>query len=217
VELQDTGLTPVEIIENHSHFAAARGGSLNNSSFYSSVAQADHASTVSRSSGQGVVTPLQPAPQAGVRPDSPPLGAPTYEAGPGGAGSVGSAAAGVGTGAAAARGVSGVSGLSERDRVHLRQISDTTVSSVDTRGQASLDQPRGGPRSPGLVPSTQPPPLFAGTPPVSPPSPGREGDDYMNPRRAPSVPGVSPGAASTSSPLRRSVFQENEEDMDGRR
>jgi len=154
-----------------------------------------------------------------VRPDSPPLGAPTYEAGPGGAGSIGTAAAGVGTGAAPARGVSGVSGLSDRDRVHLRQISDTTVSSVGTRGQASLEQPRASlpPAAAAASSSSSPAPFASALPLVSPPSPAREGDDYMHPRRAPTVPGLSPGAASTSSPLRRSYFLENEEDMDGRK
>ncbi|OIW28364.1 hypothetical protein CONLIGDRAFT_654659 [Coniochaeta ligniaria NRRL 30616] len=126
-ELQDTGLTPVEIINRHSHLGRGSShlGSLNDPSNYSSITQTDHASTVSRSSHtpnnnpsrQDVLLPLPSPPDASPdleRPDSPPLGA---------AGNYFVSAPGGGKVA------SGVSEVSERDRAHLRQISDATVSS----------------------------------------------------------------------------------------
>ncbi len=141
----------MEIINRHSHL-----GSLNDPSNYSSIIQTDHASTVSRSSGaahtpnpasisrQDVPSPPEiPSPDLS-RPDSPPLGthydvvsAPvspqatgqtqqTQQTGPR---QQGGAAGGEGRQVG-----SGVSEGSERDRAHLRQISDATVSSVGTHG-----------------------------------------------------------------------------------
>lgn len=131
-ELHDTGLTPVEIINRHSHL-----GSLNDPSNYSSITQTDHASTVSRSSGAAphpasVSRPELPSPDP--RPDSPPLGTYYDVSAP-----VSPQATGQGqqqaTGGEGGRKVeSDVSAFSERDRAHLRQISDATVSSVGSQG-----------------------------------------------------------------------------------
>ena len=195
-ELQDTGLTPVEIINRHSHL-----GSLNDPSNYSSTTQTDHASTVSRSSGAAAAhtTPNHPAavsrerhelpsPPTEVpspdelmtRPDSPPLGREYRVAAEGGVGGTQQQQEGVqgqsGGGSEGQRGVtSGVSEVSERDRAHLRQISDATVSSVGTQGGGDRVLPEGG----GRV--------------------------------------VSAGGAGprTTSPLRRSIFRESREDMGG--
>ncbi len=190
-------MTPVEIINKHSHFAQNRG-SVHNSSHYSSIAQADHASSISYVSGARSVQLAPTASYSDHRPDSPPLGTPAAQQ----------------SGAAAGpsnRGASGVSGLSEHDRAHLRQISDTTISSVDT----SRDRPV-------AVPETTAPgnsPLSASVLPlgsagaVSPPTPYLgEGDDYMIPHQPSPALGSGP---ATNSPLRRSVFHESQEDMGG--
>ncbi|KAK7417379.1 hypothetical protein QQX98_004656 [Neonectria punicea] len=49
-ELQDTGLSPIEIIQKHSHFAEPKSTSLSDPSYSSFSMGQDHASTVSRSS-----------------------------------------------------------------------------------------------------------------------------------------------------------------------
>lgn len=179
----------MDIITKHSHFAQ-NGGSLNNPSYYSGVTQTDHASTVSRYSdprqaqvqyAQGQAQPVAFS-SPDVRSESPPLDG------------------GRGVSAGAPQVVSGVSGISERDKAHLRQVSDGSVSSVggSDRGQVS----------PGLAAMAQlghSNGYSPTTPPVSPPSAeSREGEDYLSARRQ--------GAGS---PLRRSVFREDRNDMDG--
>ena len=205
-ELSDTGLSPVEIINKHSHFG--QNSSLNNPSSYSAISQTDHASSVSRSSGQRPVVP----PSDQMRPDSPPLGMTyeTYEP---------VIPAATGSRPLTPRGESGVSGLSERDRSHLRQISDpTTVSSMETSGTSRpTDHPI---PEEEMTLGTNPASTPGESPgPVSPPSAGHQGgEDCLNARRSqPSSPGAA-AAASTSqqgSPLRRSVFYESRDDLGG--
>ncbi|KAH6855680.1 hypothetical protein B0I37DRAFT_402400 [Chaetomium sp. MPI-CAGE-AT-0009] len=151
-EMMDTGVPIAELpdtsprAELHSAAlsptaAAAATASLNNNTSYSSTHQTDHASSPSPQS-----TP-PPIPQDNespifYRPDSDALGrGPTTAsatASPTGTSPV--HGTGTGTGTTAGRTgsgrsnkvLSGISNLSERDRAHLRQISDTTVSSVTT-------------------------------------------------------------------------------------
>ncbi|KAM0328248.1 hypothetical protein ACHAQA_005657 [Verticillium albo-atrum] len=167
-ELHDTGLTPVDIIAKHSHFAAPGARpSGNPSSYYGSVS-GNEESSLSRSSGVLGVPSRGQSPG----PPSPPM--------PG----------------RAAR-ASNVSGLSERETSHLRQISEATVSSATSSAERVPQVARpardAGAVSPGAVSPGA----------VSPPTGGvmEESDDYV----------------SAKSPLRRSVFQESEEDLGGRR
>ncbi|KAM0284700.1 hypothetical protein ACHAQH_001855 [Verticillium albo-atrum] len=171
-ELHDTGLTPVDIIAKHSHFAAPGARpSGNPSSYYGSVS-GNEESSISHSSGVlGVQSRGQSPSPVPPGPPSPPMLA----------------------GRPGAR-ASNVSGLSERETSHLRQISEATVSSATTSAEKVPQVARparedvGAPTSPGAV---------------SPPSGGliEEGDDYV----------------SAKSPLRKSVFQESEDDLGGKR
>ncbi len=81
---------------------------------FSSATPTDRSGTVSPSSVAGARGAQSPG-HSSPRPDSPSLGASAGQ-----------------EPASAVRGESGVSGLSEYDRAHLRQASDTTVSSVNT-------------------------------------------------------------------------------------
>ncbi|KAH6634479.1 hypothetical protein B0J18DRAFT_406123 [Chaetomium sp. MPI-SDFR-AT-0129] len=129
----------------------AAGASLNNSTNYSSTHQTDHASTPSQSqppSHSAFPIPTPPPPMAQV--ESPIYYRPDSDALPRGV-MTGSAATSptntntnptntpvspvpVAVQGAAGRDkfLSGISNLSERDRAHLRQISDTTISSLAT-------------------------------------------------------------------------------------
>lgn len=78
---------------------------------------------------------------------------------------------------------SGVSAVSERDRAHLRQISDATVSSVGEAGGGDRVLP-----AVDEVAATTPTASGSGLSPVH-------------------------GTNSAASPLRRSVFHESVEDM----
>ncbi|CCC14461.1 hypothetical protein SMACR_09267 [Sordaria macrospora] len=142
-ELHDTGLSHVDILNRHSSVGrvnTAGNGSLNNPSYYTGATQQmDHASNFTRSS-RGVASSLPPYMQGvdgaptNFRPDSELMG------------SVPSGAASANreipspmvspTTTTATRGfaLSDVSNVSERDKAHLRQISDATVSSM-TSGQ----------------------------------------------------------------------------------
>jgi len=113
---------------------------------------------------------------------------------------------------------SGVSNISERDRNHLRTISDTTVSSV-----ASNSAPDGTAAATTTTPLIEEEPAIS-PPTASPPSAGTaEGSDYLtakptpptSPTPAAATSTLRPTAATTSptSPLRRSVFHESREDM----
>jgi hypothetical protein len=101
VELHDTALSHVDILDKHTHFA--QGTSPSASRFaYASLPASDHTSTVSRASalaGQSTISGDDPA----DTPDTPNL-------------------------ARSSRVTSGVSGISERDVHHLRQISEASVS-----------------------------------------------------------------------------------------
>ena len=217
IELHDTALTPAEIINKHSHFGSE--GSLNNPSFYSSITQTDHASTVSRSSGGNAPPVNNIPPPALYRPAAP--SHISFDRGSPGADVTPSTAAAVSaTSPVLPHFGSGVSAVSETDRTHLRQISDTTVSSVMSGGSrmaATSQAPSAG------VPLAVPEQLTPGSPSpgdspategaISPPSAGvTEGADYMTVRRS---LGVNNGgnSATPGSPLRRSVFVEHHDDM----
>lgn len=98
---------------------------------------------------------------------------------------------------ASSRIMSGVSGLSERDAGHLRQISEATVSSTSDRGDpAVLDTPA---EENLAVMET----------PVSPPTAEEKiGEDYITSQQP-----VSPSPSTAASPLRKSVFHENQDDL----
>lgn len=126
--------------------------------------------------------------------------------------------------APAPRSASGVSAVSERDRAHLRQISDpATVSTMDGTARGS---PRLAPQQAGRVAS--PPPIReeGGPGPAAAGGgsdlPAEEGEDYVSSRSRSVVVGpVHQGAAhgqghgASNSPARRSIFRESREDMGG--
>lgn len=132
------------------------------------------------------------------------------------------------------RGESGVSAFSERERSHLRNISDpATVSTMDG---TLVGSPRLGPQQTSRVAS---PPIMEegslnplrnnptpGTPPavISPPTAGEaEGDDYVSARSSSGPvsplnppPGTSvPRSNNSPAPSRKSIFRESMEDMGG--
>lgn len=272
-ELSDTPLTPVEVIEKHSHFGSsgANTSSRGNPSLgFSSVGATDHASMVSSNSAAGGAVAasssrnLLPSstsqPPRDVRSDSPAIpGASTYDndhaPGPttspdtsqpapssnnnpdGGGGDIAPVtAAGVTSTPPpqpAPRGDSGISAFSERDRAHLRNVSDpATVSTMDG---TVVGSPRIAPQQvPGRVVSPEPiaeeegaaGPALGGhpSPPamVSPPTGGEaDGEDYVSSRsRSDAVSPVNrtaTGHGASSSPARKSVFRESREDMGGAR
>ncbi|KAI1877277.1 uncharacterized protein JN550_001349 [Neoarthrinium moseri] len=185
VELGDTGLTPIDIINKHTHFAPRTPHSARNPSSFGSSSYAvsgDHASVSTNSQARGLAgTPsLDPA-----RPDSPALGTVTGPA----ATSTPEPEAG--------RVVSDLSSVSQREQAHLRNISDVTVSSA--AGTAPPTPVIG-----SAVPGSPPPP-------VSPPTAeGREQQtDYFQPMDR------AVGGNAPSSPLARpSVFRESKTDLE---
>lgn len=248
----------MDIISKHTHLGSAGGSSspLGNPSFaYSSLAATDHASMVSSNSAAGGAMlagpssrsppPAQPFnPERQVRPDSPALPAtsphdsdhtPTAGKPLPDPTSGGNNAAASGT-QESPRGESGVSAFSERDRSHLRNISDpATVSTMDG---TIVGSPRLGPQQ--QTPRVASPPIMeegslnalrntavgAGTPPavISPPTAGEtDGEDYvsarssggpvspLNPPPGPSVPRSN----NSPAPSRKSIFRESMEDMGG--
>lgn len=252
-ELSDTALTPVDIISKHTHFGSAGGSSspLGNPSFaYSSIAATDHASMVSSNSAAGGAMhagpssrnppPTQPfIPEHHERPDSPALPAsspydddqtPTASK-PLPAQSSNNTASGD---QESPRGESGVSAFSERDRTHLRNISDpATVSTMDG---TIVGSPRLGPQQ---TPRMASPPIMeegalnplgsiqapgTQTATISPPTAGEtDAEDYvsargssgpvspLNPPPGPSVP----QSTNSPAPSRKSIFRESMEDMGG--
>lgn len=246
------------------------GSSLNNPSSYSHTSQIDHASSLSRSStsvgGQHGYLPFD------YRPDSDLLANPGIPTPGGSSGFTTSPVPALATvnetevathsnnnnippvGAAAgptattnqpnnSRVLSGISNLSERDRAHLRQISDTSVSSVTTHlgGDRMFYAPEPGQQPDQLQQHHHQ--IVTSPGPVSPPTAGADGAtgeaaDYITSRpilqqqqqqQPPLAVTVSPlgdlnppppigGGDGRSSPLRRSVFLESREDMtdDGR-
>lgn len=257
-ELSDTPLTPVEILERHSHFGSSgnNASSQDNPSLgFSSIAATDHASMVSSNSAAGLGVPAsssrnpppppssssfsQPPPRE-ARPDSSalPVASPfnnDHDHGsvpPDGDGVPATDVPPASPPQPAPRGDSGVSAFSERDRAHLRNISDpATVSTMDGGGGTVVGSPRIAAQQAGRLAS---PPIMEegvidqlsslppGTPPpvVSPPTAGEttDGEDYISARSRSEV--VSPvnrtaTHGTSSSPARRSIFRESREDMGG--
>jgi len=162
-ELHDTGLNHVDILNRHSRLGlgqhespAVGNGSLNDSSFYSGATatthQIDHASSLSSPSPAHGITGHAPHfdyPYDKFRPDSDLIpqqqqqtSSPREQFSPSDAammmassttqmGTTGTSSSSSGRPNAV---VSGISNLSERDRTHLRQVSDTTISSVTSGG-----------------------------------------------------------------------------------
>ncbi|KAK9420210.1 hypothetical protein SUNI508_06738 [Seiridium unicorne] len=193
VELGDTGLTPVDIINKHSHFARTPRSTTtptNPSSFSNYSSNVDHASISTNSQSRAAF----PASDAG-RPDSPALGhvqapTPTENSEPLPPDS---------------RVVSGVSSMSGRDQAHLRNISDVSASTTGSAGAA-------GPPTP-IISNAGP---FSPLGPVSPPSATSEGrEDYFQSMGQPLTTGnyLGSNTGSAASPLRRSVFVESQDDL----
>ncbi|KAK0643252.1 hypothetical protein B0T16DRAFT_429940 [Cercophora newfieldiana] len=203
-ELHDTGLSHVDVLNRYSRLSEAVTSSLNDSSHYthSGTHQTDHASVTpsSRSASTAAARHM-----SAELPSSPvPASATTVTP----------------------RGYipSGVSNISERDRAHLRTISDTTVSSVASAPRdASEAAVATGTGTGNAIPEETEPvtpaggtlssPIAVSPPAVSPPSQGAgsgqgEGGDYITSRARGTGANTSP-----TSPLRRSVFHESREDM----
>lgn len=193
-------------------------------------------------------TPAQPFnPEQQVRPDSPALPAnspydsdhtptagkplPAPSSGTGGAGGNNAASGDQ----ESPRGESGVSAFSERDRSHLRNISDpATVSTMDG---TVVGSPRLGPQqqasrvaSPPIMEEGSLNPLRSnpapGTPPavISPPTAGEtDAEDYVSAKSGSGPvsplnppPGTQvPRSSNSPAPSRKSIFRESMEDMGG--
>ncbi|GKT45762.1 Kelch repeat-containing protein [Colletotrichum spaethianum] len=188
-ELHGVGLTPVEIINKHTHFGTGTGtgsnpGTTHQSSYYASVSSNENASSLSRSSG---VIGYQ------TRAQSPDPGSPSSP---------------ISTATPAGRIGSDVSGIADRDARHLRHLSEATVSSASSGGEqggsTAREQPLG-------VPDTVPETPTPGHPsPLSPPTGASDGEDYISARLLP----VSPTGEAT---LRKSMFHESEDDLGSRK
>ncbi|KAF9873213.1 kelch repeat protein [Colletotrichum karsti] len=196
-ELHGVGLTPVEIINKHTHFGrgdASNPATTHQSSYYASVSSNENASSLSRSSGVlGYQTRAQ-SPSPG--PPSPPI--------------TNSVPAG--------RHDSDVSGLSDQEARHLRHVSQATVSSASSGGEqevSSSGAQQGARGVPATVPETPTPgipdmPTPGHPSPLSPPTGASDGEDYISARMLP----VSPAGTGT---LRRSMFHESEDDLGSRK
>ncbi|KAK4196303.1 hypothetical protein QBC40DRAFT_300413 [Triangularia verruculosa] len=109
---------------------------------------------------------------------------------------------------------SGISNLSDRDRSHLRQISDTTVSSITSGHQPGIGQ-----HGQILSHSGFPERLVESPAVVSPPTTGPMGEspDYLSARPLPGQAQAqqwqAQQAQAANSPLRKSVFTESKKDM----
>ncbi|KAF5019644.1 hypothetical protein F66182_8348 [Fusarium sp. NRRL 66182] len=162
-ELHDTGLSPIDIIQKHSHFATdQKSHSMSSPSSNSYFIGAEHASTVSRSTGPRVSTP---------GPDSPT--------------------------AAHSRIASDVSGVSEGDVSRLRQMASPVSPRTDDGQFAAMVGSDILPSPPADPTPTSPLGQVAVSPPSANETPGQ---DYIS-------------AKSSSSPTRKSMFKESEEDM----
>ncbi|ETS82513.1 hypothetical protein PFICI_04389 [Pestalotiopsis fici W106-1] len=192
VELSDTGLTPVDIINKHSHFARSPHTATtptNPSSFSNYSSNIEHASISTNSQTRGIF------PGSEARPDSPALPITSASTPP--------------LGAAQPppdnRVVSDLSGISNREQAHLRNISDASVVSSGA----------------GVVGTAPPTPVMGHAFPspalVSPPSAGPEGrEDYFQSVGQTLNTGNSSSGTplgSGASPLRRSVFVESQDDL----
>ncbi|KAL2024610.1 hypothetical protein VTK56DRAFT_7653 [Thermocarpiscus australiensis] len=231
-ELQDTGLTYMEVLNRSGGGAVANG-----SSYYSNGGQQiDHASTISRSSPSPHPPPPPAPPDESpvyYRPDSDALGNPPPLTSSAGTSPTDTTATNTATNNTATRRsnvvLSGVSNLSERDRAHLRQISDTTVSSVTTAAAGNRISDGGGGgggagatlaghdnnnnNSNRLVES----PAVVSPPTAGPAAEEGEGGDSFSARQIAQQrqgQGQGQGQGGTHTP-RRSVFFERREDMNG--
>ncbi|CAM1511639.1 Fc.00g091520.m01.CDS01 [Cosmosporella sp. VM-42] len=168
VELHDTGLSPIEIIQKHSHVGQPKSRSVTNPSYSSFSAGADHASTVSRSTAANSNLPPPSSPEV-TTPSSPSPASPTPRSN---------------------RMLSDVSGLSEHDASHLRQMSEGTLSLTSLREEPKFGSTANVPDTPGTDQMV-----------VSPPTADEDtlGQDYIS--------------AKASSPSRKSVFKEEDDDM----
>ncbi|KAI0132763.1 hypothetical protein BJ170DRAFT_261256 [Xylariales sp. AK1849] len=190
-ELGDTGLTPIDVINKHSHFAPRTPHSATNPSSLGSkysVSQG-HGSISSQSQAQsrGFSTPAMDA----ARPDSPALGT---VVGPTPTTPQSSHSQPQRPPPGNPRVVSDVSSISQRDQAHLRQISDASISSAAGAAAPTPDIDHARPISPSV--------------PVSPSSAdGREAPDYISVGRS------LTGNATAASPLRRSIFYESKDDL----
>ncbi|EGO59822.1 hypothetical protein NEUTE1DRAFT_61568 [Neurospora tetrasperma FGSC 2508] len=146
-ELHDTSLSHIDVLNRHSSVGRiniAGNGSLNNPSYYTGgTQQMDHASNHTRSS-MGVASSLPPHMQGvdgaptNFRPDSELMGSVPSGAAPANRDMPSPTVSPTTTTATRGFALSDVSNVSERDKTHLRQISDATVSSM-TSGQTSLN------------------------------------------------------------------------------
>ncbi|AEO60577.1 hypothetical protein MYCTH_2309903 [Thermothelomyces thermophilus ATCC 42464] len=215
--------------------AVAMQASLNNHAYYQSTHQTGHAN-----SSAYYTAPPVPQEESPIlhRPDSDALGRAPATSSATTPTSAGTSPVTTGAPAQGASGrsnkvVSGISSLSERDRAHLRQISDTTVSSVTTapvgpsgttaaatttaNNANNLVTGSGGREtvvsnvsllsSPGGGPPTVVESPAAVSPPTATAGPG-EGGDYLG-IRPPTGSQQQQGGPGPSSPSRRSVFSEN--------
>ncbi|KAF4450892.1 hypothetical protein F53441_6031 [Fusarium austroafricanum] len=186
-ELHDTGLSPIEIIQKHSHFANDRKPrSMSNPSSNSNSIGGEHASTVSRSTGPLV-----------SQPESPTAGHTRMTSG------VSDVTESDGR---APRVTSDVSGVSEGDTSALRHYTSPISPKTDDGNMPS-------PPPPGMTEAILPSPPADPTPtsplddgpvspaPISPPSANEApGQDYIT-------------AKASASPIRKSMFKESDEDM----
>ncbi|KAL2136719.1 hypothetical protein VTI74DRAFT_1760 [Chaetomium olivicolor] len=224
-ELPDTS-PPAELHDNALSAAAAATtyAALNDTAKYPTTHQTDHASSpVSADTPSPAPYPSPPpipdneSPIYQYRPDSDAIGrGPTHTAA--------SPASGTGSspinrspttpagGRARDNVLSGISDFSDRERSHLRQISDTTVSSVTTT-QGAHGAGGGNDRILGGIsdPTARGQSVVESPAVVSPPTttvgPGEGfGGDYLTARP------YAQGGNGPGSPLRRSVFSE---DIDG--
>ncbi|KAK4235846.1 hypothetical protein C8A03DRAFT_17452 [Achaetomium macrosporum] len=207
VELPDNS-PPAELHDNPlSRAAAAAAASHNSNNTFSdpSMQQTDH-----RPFSHPTPPPI-PHDESPIlhRPDSDALGrAPTTTATSAGTSPTGTSPTGTtaatsagGAGAVRSKVLSGVSNLSERDRAHLRQISDTTVSSVTTAGPSAVGGPGG-----AIVEPIRSGTIVESPAVVSPPTATGDAPDYLSAR---SVSGMGSASGQQASPLRRSVFSED--------
>ncbi|KAI1379342.1 hypothetical protein F4677DRAFT_328479 [Hypoxylon crocopeplum] len=196
-----TGLTHIADLKN-SPFASNphTPHSISTPTIYTGNGSHDHPSSISSSNSP------QP-PSYAQRPDSPPLGNTNPMA------SINAYVADTHTTTPPSRNgvASGVSGISDRDKAHLRQISDATVSSATgSQGPAAA---AAAPEAPTPAPAPAPQDPFS---PISPPLPvsppsvfsveGHEASDYISQQGRGQGPNIG-------SPLRRSMFHENGDDL----
>ncbi|KAI2473096.1 hypothetical protein F4781DRAFT_262285 [Annulohypoxylon bovei var. microspora] len=216
--MHHTGLAHI-VDMKHSPFASnpQTPRSITSQSPFSGTASHDHASSIS---SQG-----PPPPRYTQRPDSPPLGTNDAQfgsiagiaSGSSNANSNSDIPSNISSSAANNTGgaerprpavnpnrntvMSGVSGLSDRDAGHLRQISDTTVSSVNA------DESH--PHQRDFAQST--PPLLVSPPSVTTVDNGAT--DYISHQHSHSRSIGNGGSGNASSPHRQSIFVENEDDL----